>query len=128
MENIIYVLIIFIFWLICNTIVRKLIKENLYQEVIISSVKYRKTLFFDVVAIVIFTFLNITFLTWIGIIYYILISIIEGIMLVIALVTNLDFYFKEHIFEKEMWLLVIVKFLNETASIIVALSLFSLLE
>ena len=128
MENIIYVLIIFIFWLICNTIVRKLIKENLYQEVIISSVKYRKTLFFDVVAIVIFTFLNITFLTWIGIIYYILISIIEGIMLVIALVTNLDFYFKEHIFEKEMWLLVIAKFLNETASIIVTLSLFSLLE
>lgn len=128
MENIIYVLIIFIFWLICNTIVRKLIKENLYQEVIISSVKYRKTLFFDVVAIVIFTFLNIAFLNWIGIIYYILISIIEGIMLVIALVTNLDFYFKEHIFEKEMWLLVIVKFLNETASIIVALSLFSLLE
>ena len=128
MGNIIYVLIIFIFWLICNTIVRKLIKENSYQEVIISSVKYRKTLFFDIVAIVIFTFLNIAFLTWIGIIYYILISIIEGIMLVIALVTNLDFYFKEHIFEKEMWLLVIVKFLNETASIIVALSLFSLLE
>ena len=128
MGNIIYVLIIFIFWLICNTIVRKLIKENSYQEVIISSVKYRKTLFFDIVAIVIFTFLNIAFLNWIGIIYYILISIIEGIMLVIALVTNLDFYFKEHIFEKEMWLLVIVKFLNETASIIVALSLFSLLE
>ena len=128
MENIIYVLIIFIFWLICNTIVSKLIKENSCQEVIISSVKYRKTLFFDIVAIVIFTFLNIAFLTWIGIIYYILISIIEGIMLVIALVTNLDFYFKEHIFEKEMWLLVIVKFLNETASIIVALSLFSLLE
>ena len=128
MGNIIYVLIIFIFWLICNTIVRKLIKENSYQEVIISSVKYRKTLFFDIVAIVIFTFLNIAFLNWIGIIYYILISIIEGIMLVIALVTNLDFYFKEHIFEKEMWLLVIVKFLNETASIIVDFSLFSLLE
>lgn len=128
MDNIIYVIIIFIFWVICNTIVRKLLLENAYQEIIISAIKYRKTLIFDIIAIIIFTFLDMTFFTWIGIIYYILISIIEGSLLIISLITNLDFYFKEHIFEKEMWLLVLSKLLNEIASVMAVISLFSLLK
>lgn len=129
MEIIIYILIVFIFWIICNFIVREILNINpLAEEFIISAVKYRKTIMFDIIALIFFIIFDVNFLIWLGIIYYVIISILEGIMLVISIITNLDYYLKEKIFEKELWLLVLEKTLSEIVSISMIFILSSLLK
>ncbi len=128
MDKLIYVGIFFIFWLICNVIVRKTLYDNMSDELVVAAVKYRKTIMFDIIAIFLFMIFNFNFLLWLGIAYYIIISILDGILLIISLITNLDYYIKEKIFETNMWLLVLTKLLNEIASIMMIFALFSLLN
>ena len=128
MEKFLLIILFFIFWCVCNYIVKYFFNNNANDDFVMSAVKYRKTIMFFILALVFFIFFNINFLTWIGIIYYIIISILEGIMLVISLITNLDYYIKEKIFETKMWLLVLMKTLNEVSSILMVIILFSLLK
>lgn len=83
---------------------------------------------FDIIALLFFIIFDINFLLWLGIIYYVIIAILEGIMLVISVITNLDYYMKEKIFEKEMWLIVLAKTLNEIVSVLMIFILSSLLK
>lgn len=128
MEIIVYILIFFIFWIICNYIVERMLQDSsLVEEYIISAVKYRKAIMFDIIALIFFIIFNVNFLLWLGIIYYVIISILEGIMLIISIITNLDYYLKERIFEKELWILVLAKTLNEIISVSMIFILSSLL-
>lgn len=128
MEKFLLIILFLIFWCICNYIVKKFLDDNMQEEFVVSAVKYRKTIMFNILALIFLIFMDIDFLTWIGIIYYVIISILEGIMLVISIITNLDYYIKEKIFETHMWLLVLVKTLNEIVSIFMLFELFSLLK
>ena len=129
MRMIICILIFFIFWIICNCIVKRMLQDgSLSEEFIISAVKYRKTIMFDIIALIFFIIFNVNFLLWLGIIYYVIISILEGIMLVISVITNLDYYLKEKMFEKELWYLVLAKTLNEITSISMIFILSSFLK
>lgn len=128
MEKFLLIILFLIFWCICNYIVKKFLDYNIQEEFMVSAVKYRKTIMFNILALIFLIFMDIDFLTWIGIVYYIIISILEGIMLAISIITNLDYYIKEKIFETHMWLLVLVKTLNEIVSIFILFELFSLLK
>lgn len=129
MEVIIYIVIYFIFWFICNYIAQIFLQDDsLSEEFLISAVKYRKTIMFNIFGLIFFMIFDINFLLWIGIIYYVIISILEGIMLVISIITNLDYYLKEKIFEKELWYLVLAKTLNEVVSISMIFILSSFLK
>lgn len=128
MDKLIYVGIFFIFWLICNVIVRKTLYDNMSDKLVVVATKYRKTIMFDIIVIFIFIIFNFNFLLWLGIAYYIIIAILEGILLIISIFTNLDYYIKEKIFETNMWLLVLTKLLNEIATIMMIFALFSLLN
>lgn len=127
MEKILLIILFFIFWCICNYIVKIFLNNNLADDFVLSAVKYRKTLMFNILALIFFMLFDMKFLIWIGIIYYIIVSILEGIMLVISVITNLDYYIKEKVFETHMWLLVLAKMLNEIAHITMAITLFSIL-
>lgn len=128
MDKLIYVGIFFIFWLICNVIVRKTLYDNMSDKLVVVATKYRKTIMFDIIVIFIFIIFNFNFLLWLGIAYYIIVAILEGILLIISIFTNLDYYIKEKIFETNMWLLVLAKLLNEIATIMMIFALFSLLN
>lgn len=128
MEKILLIILFFIFWCICNYIVKIFLNNNLTDDFVLSAVKYRKTLMFNILALIFFTLFNINFLIWIGIIYYIIVSILEGIILIISIITNLDYYIKEKVFETHMWLLILVKMLNEITHIIMLITLFSMLN
>lgn len=128
MDKLIYVGIFFIFWLICNVIVRKTLYDNMSDELVVAAVKYRKTIMFDIIAIFLFIIFDFNFFLWLGIAYYIIMVILEGILLIISIFTNLDYYIKEKIFETNMWLLVLAKLLNEIATIMMIFALFSLLN
>ena len=129
MEMIVYILIFFIFWIICNCIVERMSRDDsLSEEFIISAIKYRNAIMFDIVVLIFFIIFDVNFLLWLGIIYYVIISILEGIMLVISIITNLDYYLKERIFEKELWILVLAKTLNKIISVSMIFILSSLLK
>ena len=129
MEMIVYILIFLFFWIICNCIVKRMLQDgSLAEEFIISAMKYRNAIMFDIIALIFFIIFDVNFLLWLGIIYYVIISILEGIMLVISIITNLDYYLKERIFEKELWILVLAKTLNEIISISMIFILSSLLK
>ena len=129
MEMIVYILIFFIFWIICNCIVERMSRDDsLSEEFITSAIKYRNAIMFDIIVLIFFIIFDVNFLLWLGIIYYVIISILEGIMLVISIITNLDYYLKERIFEKELWILVLAKTLNEIISVSMIFILSSLLK
>ncbi len=60
MRMIVYILIFFIFWIICNYIIEKMSRDgSLSEEFIISAVKYRKTIMFDIIALLFFIIIEI---------------------------------------------------------------------
>lgn len=128
MEKILLIILFFIFWFIWNYTVKIFLSNNLTDDFVLSAIKYRKTLMFNILTLIFFMLFDINFLTWIGIVYYIIISILEGVMLVISVITNLDYYIKKKEFETHMWLLVLAKTLNEITHIIMTITLFSMLN
>lgn len=123
-----FIIILFlVFWLICNYITNNLLKANL-NELAVGAVKYRKTIMFDIFAITFFFLLDFNFLLWIGICYYIMISILEGILLMISIITGLDDDIKNKHFDTDLWKVVLAKLLNEVSSIVSIIFLFSLLN
>lgn len=121
------IVILFIFGLICNYITVNLLNENL-QDLAIGAVKYRKTIMFDIAVCMVLFIFTFKFLLWIGIVYYIIIAILEGILLIISVVTGLDEDIKNKQFDTDLWKVTLTKFLNEVSSIIVIFFLFSLLN
>ena len=83
---------------------------------------------FDIIVLIILTLFNIKFLIWLAIIYYIIIGIFEGILLIIAFVTGLDNDLKNKKIDKDLWIIFIAKFLNEISSIIMIFTLISILN
>ncbi len=123
------IIILFIFWYICNNILEKALEQyNELNEYTIALVKYRKTIMFDIIALIFFFIFDINFLLWIGIVYYIIISILEGILLVISLITGLDEDIKTKQIDKDLWLIFTSKLLNEISSIIMIFTLSTLLH
>ena len=121
------VVILFIFWLICNYITDNLLKKN-SQDLAIGAVRYRKTIMFDIAVCIILFILNFDFLLWIGISYYIIITILEGIFLTISVISGLDEDIKNKQFDIDLWKVTFAKFLNEISSIVMIFFLFSLLN
>ena len=103
-------------------------KYNELNEFVMSCVKYRKTIMFDIILMIVFYIFNINFITWIGIVYYIIISIAEGILTVIAFISGIDDDINGKKLDKEAWALFIPKMLNEISSVFMIFFLFSILK
>lgn len=129
MNLIIILIILFAFWCMCNYITILFVnKYGESNEVSISAYKYRKNIMFDILALIFFFIFDINFIKWIGIIYYVIISIIEGILLVVSIITGLDEDIKNKKVDRVLWSLVLVKLLNELSSIIMIVALFEILN
>ena len=134
--NILSIIILFIFWIIVNYILKQAInRHKIVIEIIreldeytASILNYRKSIMFDIIVLIILTLFNIKFLIWLAIIYYIIIGIFEGILLIIAFVTGLDNDLKNKKIDKDLWIIFIAKFLNEISSIIMIFTLISILN
>ena len=132
MEKIIFtIIILFIFWLIVNYILKQTInRHKIVIEIIgeldeytASILNYRKSIMFDIIVLIILTLFNIKFLIWPAIIYYIIIGILEGILLIIAFISGLDNDLKNKKLDKDLWTIFIAKFLNEISTIIMIFTL-----
>ena len=76
-EFIVTILILFSCWLVCNYLVKKyLLIYGEINEVIKITVKTRKTIFFDIIFFIFLYFMRVNFLTWVGMMYYIVISVL----------------------------------------------------
>ena len=129
MEKIILpIIILFILWLINNTILRTALKK--YQELndyTTPLLKNRKTIMFDIILLIFFIVFDINFLLWIGIIYFIIISIVLGLLLIISLITGIDSDLKNRTVDKDVWTMFFSNCLNVISSIIMIFTLLSLL-
>lgn len=123
------IVIFFIFWLVCNQITKNLLNQG-EEDLAIAAMRYRKTIMYSIfISIILFFFnFNFNFFTWIGIIYYIIISILEAILLIISFITGIDEDIKNKYINVELWKVTFTKLLNEITSIIMIFFLFSLLN
>ena len=127
MEFIISIVLLFILWLICNYILKILLNKYLeLNDYTIAALEYRKTIMFDIFVLIFIFIFNFKIIRYIAVLYYVIIVLIEGILIIIATVSGLEDDIKNKKIEKNLWLLLSSKFLNEIASIIMILALFNL--
>ncbi len=116
--------IVFIFliiaWLFCNYLVKKFLKE--YDEIntlIETTVKTRKTIFFNFIILLITSVIRIRIITWIALMYYAGISILMFCSLFLSL---LEIFMPDtdNRFNKELWRLFGVNTLNLLISFLIA--------
>lgn len=126
MQQIIFsIILLLIFWLITNYIFNKYKTLNDFSITILKS---RKTIMFNMIVLVFFILFNIKILVWIAIIYYIIIGILSGILLIISFITGLDENIKNKNIDTDFWNMCIVNFLNEFSNIIMIFTLISLVK
>lgn len=136
MSNIIIqALILFIFWIIVNEILKNLLNkcQNNDQEyeikiaiadLSLATLSYRKTIMFDIIVLFILCFFDVEFLFIVAIIYYVVIAITGGILIVNALTTELNLPSNKVII-KELWCVFLAKVLNEISDIIMIITFWS---
>ena len=129
MEKIlIQILLLFIFWLIVNTILKTLLGKyqddntpyeikNILVEASKTVLNYRKAIMFDLITLLVLFIFNVKVLYWIAIIYNIIIAIIEALLIVVSFTTELNHEGNE-IIKNELWLVFWSKLFNEISSII----------
>lgn len=116
---ILMIIILFIFWLICNYILKRfLVRYQDLNDYTVSALKYRRTIMFDILALIFIFIFNFKFIKWIAIAYYIIIAILEGILLIIAFITGIDNDIKNRQIDTDLWVLLLSKFLNEVSNLI----------
>lgn len=129
MNSIIVLIILFVSWCVCNYVVILFVnKYGEQNELTLSAWKYRKTMMFDILSLIFLFIFHVNFLIWIAIIYYILISIIEGILIIIGLTTGIEEDIKNKKLDEDLWSLMVTKILNEIASILMIITLFGILK
>lgn len=124
---ILMIIVLFIFWLICNYILKKLLAK--YQDLndyTISILKGRKILMFDIIVLIFLFIFNFSFIKWIAIAYYIIIAIIEGIFLIMEFITGIDYDIKNKQIDTDLWLLFLSNLLTELANLIMIFMLFTI--
>ena len=122
------IILLFILWIICNGIVKILLNRYTdLNELVVASVKYRKTIMFDLIIVLFLYFLDINFLNYIAIVYYIIIIFVEGFLLVISVITGITEK-TDKITNNSLWLLTVSKALNELAKILVLIKIIALLN
>lgn len=122
-------IILFIFWILCNIILKYFLnKYNTLDELGLAVLKRRKNIIFDIFSLVFFVIFDLNFFTWLGIIYYGIMAIIEGILLVIALITGIDKDLKNKTLNKDLWLILLANLLSEISSILILRVLFLILN
>jgi len=107
-------------WLFCNYLVKKFLKE--YDEIntlIETTVKTRKTIFFNFIILLITSIIQIRIITWIALMYYAGISILMFCSLFLSL---LEIFMPDtdNRFNKELWRLFGVNTLNLLMSFLIA--------
>lgn len=107
-------------WLFCNYLVKKFLKE--YDEIntlIETTVKTRKTIFFNFIILLITSIIRIRVITWIALMYYAGISILMFCSLFLSL---LEIFMPDtdNRFNKELWRLFGVNTLNLLTSFLIA--------
>lgn len=107
-------------WLFCNYLVKKFLKE--YDEIntlIETTVKTRKTIFFNFIILLITSIIRIRVITWIALMYYAGISILMFCSLFLSL---LEIFMPDtdNRFNKELWRLFGVNTLNLLMSFLMA--------
>ena len=123
---IIQVLILFIFWVTINAILKKLLNKSIdnskteeirlsLQQLASGALSYRKTVMFDIIIL----------LYWIAIVYYIVMAFISGILIITSL-NNEMYYEGNKPIINELWLLFWAKLLNEISDIIMIFTLWAL--
>lgn len=122
-------ILLFIFWLICNFILKEFLnKYQCLNELVEASLKCRKNIMFDIFALAFLVIFDLNFFIWLGIIYYGIMTIIEGILLVIALITGIDDDLKNKRLNKDLWLMFFANLLSEFSSILILRVLFLILN
>jgi hypothetical protein len=107
-------------WLFCNYLVKKFLKE--YDEIntlIETTVKTRKTIFFNFIILLLTSIIRIRVITWIALMYYAGISILMFCSLFLSL---LEIFMPDtdNRFNKELWRLFGVNTLNLLMSFLMA--------
>ena len=136
MEKIIVqVLLLLIFWLIINTILKTLLNRSqnnnnyeinsIYSELSISVLKYRKNIMYDLIILLISFFINNFILFWVAIVYYGVMAIIEVILIIISLTTELNNPGNE-IIKQELLLVFWAKLFDEISNVIMICTFLSL--
>ncbi len=134
---IIQILLLIILWLIVNTILKTLLNRSqnynnsyeinsIYSELSISVLKYRKTIMYDLIFLLILFFINNSIFFWGAIIYYVIMAIIEAILIVISLTTELNNPCNKIII-KELWLVFWSKLFDEISNIIMIFAFLTLI-
>ena len=133
-EIIIPILVIFIFWLIVNIILNTLLTRSQNSEIFeikftleefaLSVLRYRKTIMFNIITILVLHFFKVNFLYWAAIVYYIVIAITQGILIISSLTTELTRP-ENKIIINNLWLVFISKVFDELSNIITIFTLVS---
>lgn len=132
---------LFIFWLFCNTIASNLFQDSedmladdnpvveilkrisptaMYIDYIIDTIiSCRKTIMFNIGVMIFLYIVNVDFLIWIALIYFIITGAFLACMLVIYIGTAIDIYLKEHENVYQLWLMNLALFLA-TGSIVIS--------
>ena len=128
MEQIIFVIIIlFILWIICNSILKNLLNKcREFNEMINAALNYRKSIMFDILVLLCVFIFDVNIIRYIAIIYYIVIALFEGILIIISCVSGIKDDVTNNCIDKDLWILLFSKVLNELASIIMIIELLSL--
>ena len=127
MEIFIPIIVLFILWTIANCIVKIFIKKyyNL-NDLVTATLKNRKTIMFDIISLIIIYILKFKFLIWITIIYYIVITILEAILIIISFITGFIEDYQKKVINKAIWILLLSNFINEISNIIMLYALFEI--
>lgn len=128
----IFILIMFLCWIICNIILRKIFMNwKEHNAIVESALNYRKNIMFDMIVLLFLYSIDFNFLTWGGIVFYFIVAITEAILICVSIfapVENPEETYLDELIEKNMNLLRISKILNEVVTVIMLIELFSILN
>ncbi len=105
-------IILAITWLFCNYLVKRLIiKYEESNDLIDTCVKTRKTIFFEIIALILTSFFRIRIITWITMLYYMVIFIL---MIGSQFLSLVEIFMPDtgNRFNKDLWILFGVNTLN----------------
>lgn len=118
-------IIMLLLWILNIFITKILLKKYWeFEEIIIASTKNTKCIIFDIVALLFILWIDVEFIKWIAIIYYIIIIILSGILLIISVVTGIDEDFKNKKIDMLCWTLCSSNILREISNITILITLF----
>lgn len=80
------ILFLIAFWAICNMILKTILKKtNMLDEFSKHALNNRKNIAFDIIILLVLAFLNLKIFNWIAIVYFIIMFIVCGVLLLTSI-------------------------------------------